>query len=198
MAIIKRAGQRGLNESTLKIKIITLIRIEAYYDATNALACPIPCNLCIVLAADLQARVNLVGHVLVGPCTPVLASLRHCAWDIVVLDIIRTLNDIDVQAGADMPGDVAVERPDAGIVGEELHHNERWGSILLGLLEDLRVTAIGVTWIGDGAVPGAETFRKDLVYFLLVSFTLLGREIPTIMSVQVHGMSNEGEVIVDD
>jgi hypothetical protein len=97
-----------------------------------------------------------------------------------------------------VPGEVAVERPDAGIVSDELHYNERRGSILLGLLKDLSVTAIGVAWIGDGAVPGAETFRKDLVYFLLASFTTLGREIPTIMTVQVHGMSNEGKVIVDD
>lgn len=62
-----------------------------------------------------------------------------------------------------MPGDVAVEWPDAGVVGKELEDDECGGAVLLRLLEDLCVAAVGVGWTRDGAIPSAEAFSEDLV-----------------------------------
>lgn len=118
------------------------------------------------LAADLQTRVNLIRHVVVGPRTPVLASLRYRTWDVVVLDLVRTLDNVDIQASTDVPGDVTVEWPHTSVVGEELHDDVGWCSIRLCLLEDLRVTTIWIAWIGNGAIPSAKAFGEDLIYFM--------------------------------
>lgn len=56
-----------------------------------------------------------------------------------------------------MPGDVAVEGPDSGVVRIELEHDVTVGS------DDLSVAAQRVIRVGDGgAVPSSFTLGQDL------------------------------------
>ena len=71
-----------------------------------------------------------------------------------VLDLIGTLHKVHVKAGGCMPGDVAVEGPDTGVVGIVLK------DVVAVAANDMRVTACWVRRIGDSAVPFAVTGGK--------------------------------------
>lgn len=73
--------------------------------------------------------------------------LRHSPS---IINFIRLLHEIDVQASADMPGDVAMERPHAGIVGVVLNDQ------IPVALDLLHVAALGVGVTGDSAVPCSD------------------------------------------
>lgn len=85
--------------------------------------------------------------------------------------------DVGVEAAADVPGDVAVKRPDAGICACELHdgvaegweqvgvspggvEGRRWeGAVPVGGWaggEDLEVEAVQVHWVRGGGVVGDD------------------------------------------
>ena len=62
--------------------------------------------------------------------SPVPAVLIRRRWDVRFLDIIWPLHDVGVETAGDVPRDVAMERPDAGVVGyplEDLVGRERLG-----------------------------------------------------------------------
>lgn len=76
-----------------------------------------------------------------------MTYLRHRAS---VVDLIRLLHEINVQAGADMPRDVAVERPHARVVGVVLDDE------VAVALDLLHVTALSEGIARDLAVPCSE------------------------------------------
>jgi hypothetical protein len=127
----------------------------------------------------------LIRDVAVGPCVPRLANITGHARKREGLDVGWALEDVDVQAAGYVPGDVAMERPHAGVVLLELKHDIRVGSRVsggLGWLEQLNVSHLGVRWVDDGAVPVTETLSKDV----------------EVVSVHVHRMGAEGEGVLDD
>ena len=79
-----------------------------------------------------------------------------------------------------MPGDVAVEGPDARVVGEVLQDDvaRRGGG---ARLDELDVAALGVLLMDDGAVPGADALGQDV----------------EVVPVQVHRVGGP-ELVLDD
>lgn len=59
----------------------------------------------------LQSRINLVNNSPTRKITPIPTSLCHDTWNIHILDIIWPLENTNVKAGGDVPGNVTVERP---------------------------------------------------------------------------------------
>ena len=97
-----------------------------------------------------------------------------------MLDQVGPLHNVDVQARADVPGDVAVEGPDARIVGVDLHddvagHGRRASG------QNLHVAALRVVRVGDGAVPVSGAGGQDL----------------EVVAVHVHGVGGD-EVVAHD
>ena len=90
------------------------------------------------------------------------------------------LDGVDVQARADVPRDVAVERPHARVVGDVLQHDVARGGGG-ARLDDLDVAALGVLLVDDGAVPGADALGQDV----------------EVVPVQVHGVGGR-ELVLDD
>jgi len=100
------------------------------------------------------------------------------------LDIIWSLENVDVQASTDVPRDVAMHWPDTGVVLIPLEHNVTRGdgSAIKGTrLHELNVTSLGVVCIGNRAVPFTNTFSKNV----------------EIMTVKMDRMSKE-ELVLED
>ena len=77
----------------------------------------------------LQPRINLRQQIPARIAHPVPAVLIRCRRDNHVLNISRPLHDISIQAAGKVPSNMAVERPDTGIVLlplEDLTEEERW------------------------------------------------------------------------
>lgn len=79
-----------------------------------------------------------------------------------MLDLPRRLEDIHVQPRGDVPGDVAVERPDARVL-VDLHDHVRGLGGADGVGQELHVAALGVRGVGHGAVPGAAADGEHVV-----------------------------------
>ena len=113
---------------------------------------------------------------------PVDTSLRHDLRQDALLQQVSRLDGVDVQAGADMPGNVAVERPDAWVVGVVLQDEI---TVLAGGraagLDELHIAALGVVLMGDLSVPFADPFRQDV----------------EIVAVQMHRV-RDGEFVLYD
>jgi hypothetical protein len=59
---------------------------------------------------------------------------------------------------------MAVENVDTRIVQSNLKDSVAGGSIWSSFLQVLYITAHGISWIGDCAVPSAEAFGKNLEF----------------------------------
>jgi len=68
-----------------------------------------------------QPRINLLRNILARPRTPIATRLRHRGRQLDLPDFFGVGDSVDVQAAGHVPGDVAVEGPDAGVVGFDLH-----------------------------------------------------------------------------
>jgi len=79
-----------------------------------------------------------------------------------------------------LPGDVAMQRPHARVVGIDLE-DEVAGRIRRPL-QELHVSPLWVLRVGDRSVPGAEAFGQD----------------PEVVAVEVHGVDEGGEVADDE
>lgn len=112
--------------------------------------------------AYLQTGIDLVRSDGSSEDLPVVTSVLDCLRDLDLLDVIWTLQDVDIKTGRDVPGDVAMQWPDTGVVCLELDHGVGWGaSIGVGFAQDLNITAGWVGWVGDGSIPDAISFGKD-------------------------------------
>lgn len=85
---------------------------------------------------------------------PVDTRLRHDVGD--GGDVVGARHDVHGEAARQMPGDVAVERPDAWVVGFELDGSKATGA------DSLDITASGVLLVADATVPGADAFVEDV------------------------------------
>lgn len=123
----------------------------------------------------LQAGIYLLHHIRVGVCRPVSTRLSHDQGDgHIFLDIDRALQDIRIQATRNMPGDVAMEGPDAGVVGVDLPYDVAVGR------EHLHIAPQRVVGVGDGgAVPVPGSFVQD----------------KHVVAVKMHGMGRRRGVV---
>ena len=92
---------------------------------------------------------------------PRITSVGHDRRQHSLLQQGRLLNCVDVQTGAHVPCDVAVERPRAWVVREVLQDNV-CRSVRSPALNQLGITALGVGLVGDFAVPLSETFGEHV------------------------------------
>ena len=81
-----------------------------------------------------------------------------------------------------MPRDVAMERPDARVIGVVLQNNVARLSERYGLADDLHITALRVSLMGDRAIPETGAFGEDV----------------EVVAVEVHGVGGEWEEVVND
>ena len=65
-------------------------------------------------------RINLIHNIRIRISHPVGAQLRAAARDLESHNILRPLDDVDKEACAAMPRDMAMEGPGAGVVGVDL------------------------------------------------------------------------------
>ena len=90
------------------------------------------------------------------------------------------LNGIDVQTSANMPRNMAVERPHTRVVSVVLQHDIARRSSGT-TLHNLHVATLGIRLVDDFAVPGPDALRKDV----------------EVMAVQMHGVGGR-ELILDN
>ena len=111
---------------------------------------------------------------------PVNTSLLHTSGKDPLLQERRLLNRIDVQTRADMPRDMAMERPHARIVRVILEHDiaRRASS---ARLNDLHIATLGICLVNDCAVPGSDALGQDV----------------EIVAVEMHGVGG-WELVLDD
>lgn len=71
-------------------------------------------------------------------------------------DVVGSRNDVHCKSTGQMPCYVAVEGPDAGVVGLKLHGGEASGA------DSLDVAAGGILRVDSAAVPSAGAFVEDV------------------------------------
>lgn len=105
-----------------------------------------------------QSAIYLINNVSMAPGVPCCASLIYgllYAW--LPLNIIRALQDVDEEACADMPGYMAVERPDSWIIRGKLHYQVSTGR------QESCVSSNWILGVDNSSIPLPEAIRKDLV-----------------------------------
>lgn len=128
-----------------------------------------------------QAGVDLGDHGRAAVSGPVATCLRYNGRNLPLGDEVGPLHGVDVQARGHVPGDVAVERPDARVIrvvldDEMTRRGRRTG------LQDLDIPSGRVCWIDGGSVPSARPFVDD----------------PEVVSVEMHGVRGRKEVANDE
>ena len=86
---------------------------------------------------------------------PIDARLLHTTRQDPLLQKRRLLDGVDVQSSADMPRDMAMERPHARVVGVVLQHDVP-GRARRARLHNLDVATLRVRLVDDCAVPGSD------------------------------------------
>lgn len=117
--------------------------------------------------------------------SPLAASFCHDRRNNPLLDGSRLLHEVDVETRANVPGNVAVERPDARIVRVVLNHHvtraDSAVSVTVSRLQDLHVAPLGVLDVGDGSIPCTDAFGEDV----------------EVVAVEMHGVRG-GDFILHD
>lgn len=129
----------------------------------------------------LQPGVDFFHDVVSAVIGPIAAGLSDDAGDDSLRDQIGLLHGVDVETAADVPCDVAMQWPHARVVGVVLN-GEVAGRGRRAGLKELHVPALRVGPMHNGAVPGANAFRKHV----------------EIVSVQMHRVSGARVVFDDD
>lgn len=127
----------------------------------------------------LLARVDLVHDVLGRVRVPRGAGVGHDGRQHPLLDQGVLLDRVDVQPAANVPRDVAVEGPRAGVVGVVLQDDVGRVRRVGGALDELGVAALRVLRVGDDAVPGAETLGEHV----------------EVVAVEMHGVGRDEGVV---
>ena len=96
-----------------------------------------------------------------GVISPTDTSLPDAVWQDLGLQSRLLFDGVDVQARADVPRDVAVERPHPRVIRLVLQHDIAGVGRGTGL-HDLHVAALGVLLVDDRAVPGSDALGEDV------------------------------------
>ena len=116
-----------------------------------------------------------------GEVRPIPASLGTGTGDPQPANIIRTLHNINKQAATNMPGNMTVEGPNSGIILGPLQDDVAGTAVHVGRGQDLDVADLGVVDVCDAPVPEAGARGED----------------EEVVAVQVHGVGEEVDVVVD-
>lgn len=103
-----------------------------------------------------EPTIDLIHHIRRRIHLPHLKHAPHPVRDAQVHDLLLPLDEVHVQAAAQMPRDVAVIRPDAGVQGVCLDNEISAG------LQEVDVAALRVFRARDPAVPLAHALRQDV------------------------------------
>ena len=110
-----------------------------------------------MLAGERQESGRVAYDMGLAPRVPVVAGLRHDVGDFHLVDeVVWAFKNRPDEAGRQMPCDVTVEGPDAGVVLVPLQDDVRVG------LELGNVTSGRVGWVGHCAVPAGTELLKSL------------------------------------
>jgi len=131
---------------------------------------------------DLETRVNLVDKVAVGPGIPCRAKISCNLWEGLLSNVGWSLQDVNVQTTADVPGNVAMGGPDSWIILSPLENNVRWSGGVWSRANELDVAHLRVAGVGDCAVPCTNTLIKDM----------------EVVTMDVNWMSAKSKVVVKD
>jgi len=106
---------------------------------------------------SLQPTINLIHNVRSRVLHPVITRLLHHQRNrSVTRDIRWSLEDVGVETSADVPRDVAVERPDTRVIGGDLPYDVPTNR------EELDIATLRVLWVGDGdTVPLAGALMEN-------------------------------------
>jgi len=102
----------------------------------------------LLLSRILHATINLLHNMRAGVLLPIITRLLHHHRNLILRDLVRTLHKVDIKAHRQMPGDMAMERPDTRIIGIILHHHPAMGP------QVVCIATLWVPWVDDGAIPG--------------------------------------------
>jgi hypothetical protein len=76
-----------------------------------------------------------------------------------------TCHDVDIQSIADVPRNVAVEWPNAGIISTKVENNvalSAWFAIgWVAGVNELGVSALGIVGTSDGSIPSASALSDN-------------------------------------
>ena len=126
------------------------------------------------ICKNSKSRINLIHNSCARICIPSRARFLRRGENVVILDIVWSLQDIGIETSANVPRDVAMERPDARVIRGDLPDQVTICS------HELHVSSLRVRLSGNGnAVPISVTFVKDL----------------HVVSVQMHGVRCGGWVV---
>lgn len=129
-----------------------------------------------------QTGIDLVGDVVACESGPIAACLGHDARDVhAVDDVIGALEDVDVETGAHVPCNVAVEWPDARVVEVDLDDHVGRGAVRLCRPQELDIAALWVASSLDAPAIG----------------TIALIEYVHVVTVHVHWVA-DGHVVVED
>lgn len=121
---------------------------------------------------SLGAAVNLIDDILRGICLPLPTSLLDSIWNMHALHLLRIGYKRREETARGVPGDVAVEGPDAGL-GVELEDE------MAIRADELDIAALRVGGSHDGAIPGAEAFVEDV----------------EVVAVEMHGVARGNTIV---
>ena len=111
--------------------------------------------------STFQPTVNLIDDIIASVNRPVSTNLVDDPRQDPLLQQVSLFDGVDVQASTNVPGDVAMERPDAGIVGRILQDDVA-GISGGAVLEHLDVAALRVLRVIDFTVPGTDALGEDV------------------------------------
>lgn len=125
-----------------------------------------------------KTGIDLSDNIMIGIISPIPTRLGHNPGDLPLGDFLGVFHNVDVQAGADVPSDMAMEGPHARVVGIELDDHVSGALDLVAVLQHLHV-ATGRVLLDGVTVPFALALGQD----------------PEVVPVHVHGV--RGPIHVD-
>lgn len=136
------------------------------------------------LKSILQARINLVRGVLSRIRIPDIAELKDIGVEILLDDFLGLLENLQEQAAAHVPSEMAMQGPSSRVVLHELQHHEGrldGAGDVARVLHLVHVAALRVGGVGHGAVPLAVALGENVV----------------VVAVEMHGVAAD-EAVVDE
>jgi hypothetical protein len=83
-------------------------------------------------------------------------------WNIKLLNVTWSLKNIDIQATADVPCDVAMHWPDTRVVLVPLKNDVAWSAVGKTGLHKLNITTLGIGCVDDSAIPLTKTLSENM------------------------------------
>ena len=130
-------------------------KMQSQKEIYMILSVPSSSSKILLLSRILHSTINLLHNMRAGVLLPVITRLLHHHRNLILRDLVRTLHKVDIKAHRQMPGDMAMERPDTRIIGIILHHHPAIGP------QVVCIATLWVLWVDDGSIPGIVAVVED-------------------------------------